>query len=87
MPSLHVWPVIFALRLNELVIALAALKSLISPLASKASSSLDYCNKIPDIVELLSPYSIKLYICITTSVLWASSTCILFALLMQLING
>ena len=35
----------------------------------------------------MSLYSIKLYIVITTSISWASSTCELFILIMQLANG
>ena len=48
-PLLPVSADIFGLRLNELVIALATLKSTISPLASFiASSSLQHCHKIAD---------------------------------------
>ena len=43
-PFLSVWPVIFALRLNSLV-ALALLKSVTTSLASRAHSSLQYCQK------------------------------------------
>ena len=37
--------------LSDLVVALAALKSPIAPLASTAGSSLQYCHKVPDIFE------------------------------------
>ena len=37
--------------------------------------------------HLLSLYSIKLYIGITDSVSWASSTCVLFISIIQLVNG
>ena len=37
--------------------------------------------------KYLSQYSVKIYIGITTSIYWASSICVLFALLMQLVNG
>ena len=50
-PLLLVWPVIFALRLNDLVVAFAALKSTIAPLVYTAGTSLQYCYKIPDIFE------------------------------------
>ena len=45
MPSLPVLPVIFSLILNESVIELATVKSVIALLASKAGSSLQYCQK------------------------------------------
>ena len=32
-------------------------------------------------------YSIKLYVGMTTSISWASSTCVLFVLLIHLVNG
>ena len=46
-PSSSVWPVIFALKLNELV-ALAPLKPTISPLLFTAGISLQYCHKLPN---------------------------------------
>ena len=44
-PSLLVWLVIFVLKLNESV-ALASLKSTISPLLFRAGTSLQYCYKL-----------------------------------------
>ena len=49
-PSLSVWPVIFVLKLNESV-ALAPLKSAISPLLFTAGISLQHCHKLPNIFE------------------------------------
>ena len=51
MPSFPVSPVIFSLILNELVVALSALKSAISPLGAKAGFCLQYCHKIPHVFE------------------------------------
>ena len=57
MPLLPVGPVIFPLILNKLVIkqfsklALAALKSVIASSSSRACSFLQYCRKIPDVLE------------------------------------
>ena len=58
MPLLPAGPVIFSLILNKLVIkqfsklALAALKSVIaSSSSSRACSFLQYCRKIPDVLE------------------------------------
>ena len=45
-----VWPVIFALELNESV-ALDPLKSTTSPLLSTAGISLQYYHKLPDVFE------------------------------------
>ena len=56
-PLLPVGPVIFSLILNKLVIkqfsklALAALKSVIASSSSRACSFLQYCRKIPDVLE------------------------------------
>ena len=49
-PSSSVWPVIFALKLNESV-TLAPLKSTISPLLFTAGIALQYCHKLPDVLE------------------------------------
>ena len=51
MPLLPVGQVIFSLILNKLVIALAALKSVIASSSSRACSFLQYCRKIPDVLE------------------------------------
>ena len=45
-----VWPVIFVLKLNESV-ALAPLKSAISPSLFTADISLQYCHKLLDVFE------------------------------------
>ena len=51
MPLFSVWPVIFSFVLNESVLALASLKSVIVLLAAKAGWSLQYCHKISDVYE------------------------------------
>ena len=52
MPSLPVSPAIFSLILNELVVALPALKSTILPSAAFITgSSLQYCYKVFDVFE------------------------------------
>ena len=52
MPLLAVLSIIFSIILHKLVVALAALKSAILPLATfTASWTLQYCHKIPDIFE------------------------------------
>ena len=48
--SAAVWPVILALKWNESV-ALAQLKSEISPLLSTTGISLIYCHNLPDVFE------------------------------------
>ena len=50
LPLLSIWPVIFVLKLKESV-ALAPLKSTISPLVFTAGVSLQYCHKLPDAFE------------------------------------
>ena len=51
-PLLPVLLVISSLILNELVVALTALKSTMLPLATFiAGSSLQYCHKVPDAFE------------------------------------
>ena len=50
LPLLSVWPVIFYLKLNESV-ALAPLKSTISPLLFSVDISMQYCHKLPDVFE------------------------------------
>ena len=50
LPSLPVLPVIFVLKLNKSV-ALAPLKSTISPSSSTAVISLQYCQKLQDVFE------------------------------------
>ena len=50
-PLLSVGPVNFTLRLNEAVVALASLKSIISPSSFTAGTSLQYWHKIPDVFE------------------------------------
>ena len=49
--------------------------------------SLQYCHKLPDVLKRSSLYSIKLYIGITISIYSALSACVLFILLIQLVNG
>ena len=49
-PLSLVWPVIFVLKLNESV-AIAPLKSAISPSSSTAGISLQYCHRLPDVFE------------------------------------
>ena len=66
---------------------LTTVNAAIAALSFKVGSSLQYCHKVRDVFEWLSLYSIKLYVGITKSVSWASSTYILFILLMQLVNG
>ena len=87
MPLLSGWPVIFCLILNELVSALSAVKWAIVPLSAKTGSSLRHCHNILDVFQYLTLYSFKLYIGITILISWASSTCVMFILLMHLVNG
>ena len=82
-PFLSVWPVIFALRLNNLV-ALALLKSVTTLLASRAHSSLQYCQK--KFQMLLNNYHYILLNYKLALLPWASSTCVLFIALMGLIK-
>ena len=67
-------------NLNEILILLSVGKSIISPLSLKAGSSLNYCNKLPDVFEKVPLYYIKLYTAITWSMSWASSTCVFWLL-------
>ena len=69
------------------MIELATAKLSIGSLLSTAGWSLLYYHKILDVFEWLLLYSIKIYIGITTSISWASSTCVLFTLLLHLVNG
>ena len=81
---LSFWTCYFLFKLNE---ALLPRKSSRAPAAFKVRSSLWYGHKLPDAFEQLSLYSIKLCISITTSMYLALSICVLFILLMQLVNG
>ena len=81
-----VLPTIFVLNLNEALLLLLARKSSIAPL-SKNGSSLNQCHKLPDVLEYLSLYSVKLYIGITMSMPLPLSICVLFLSLTQLVNG
>ena len=48
-PSSPVWPIVFASILNDLLVALAALKSPIAPLTSTAGTSLQYCHNTSNV--------------------------------------
>ena len=80
MPLLLVLTVIFLFKMKQTSIIIP-LNSMILPLFA-AALSLQYYHKLIDISEYLSPYSIKLYIGISTSMSLALSTCVLFILLM-----
>ena len=50
-PLLPVWHADFSIRLNDLVVALASVKSVIALSLSTADTFLQYFHKIPDIFE------------------------------------
>ena len=83
MPLLSIKSVTFYLNLNA---ALLPRKLTAAPALVKVGLSLYYCHKLPDVFELLSLYSIKLYISITTSVSLTLSISVLFNSFMQSVN-
>ena len=72
----------FTLKLNELG-KLFSVKIITALILSTTCISLQYCHKLPDVLEHLSLYSIKLYIDITISMSLALSICVLLISLMQ----
>ena len=81
----------FLFKFEQILLLLLAGKSMILLLFPKASSSIYYCYKFPDVFYILLFFyilhSTKLYIAITISISWVSSTCVLFISVVQLVNG
>ena len=75
------FPVIFPLRLRELLLLLSAGQSTTRSLLSKPRSSIQYCHKFLNVFECISLHSIKLYTGITIPLSLALSCCVLFILL------